>query len=277
MQADVGEEPTATSSSAAVAESPLMTFGASEESTQQDDACYFVDSSGNWFQFDNYDTWSEALALAQQPMPPPDLGDLQDDSGMDLDSEIPLMYSIDSHGGIQLEPPLNFASIEFNRQSGKRMRTNRGILPFDIQDYAASNALPSALPAANPATTKFPYIKSKASGSVTGPYEDSIIEHVSLNPRREAWTLPADSMPYRDPAHKGPASGACQPYNHLKPLNDFDNGQRLYKQDRCSKQRNNSAHSSRRERKRQIAEDLAIAAAVSEYNTTKHHIDVKAK
>jgi len=137
---------------------------------------------------------------------------------MDLDSEIPLMYSIDSHGGIQLEPPLNFASIEFNRQSGKRMRTNRGILPFDIQDYAASNALPSALPAANPATTKFPYIKSKASGSVTGPYEDSIIEHVSLNPRREAWTLPADSMPYRDPAHKGPASGACQPYNHLKPL-----------------------------------------------------------
>ena len=45
----------------------------------------------------------------------------------------------------------------------------------------------------------------------------------------------------------------------------------------CSKQRNNSAHSSRQERKRQIAEDLAIAAAVSEYNTTKHHIDAKAE
>ena len=35
------------------AESPFMTFGATEESTPQDDACYFVDGSGNWFQFDN--------------------------------------------------------------------------------------------------------------------------------------------------------------------------------------------------------------------------------
>ena len=53
MQADGGEEPTASSSSAAAAESPFMTFGATEESTSQDDACYFVDGSGNWFQFDN--------------------------------------------------------------------------------------------------------------------------------------------------------------------------------------------------------------------------------
>jgi hypothetical protein len=53
MQADAGEEPTASSNSAAVAESPFMTFGAAEESTPQDDACYFVDGSGNWFQFDN--------------------------------------------------------------------------------------------------------------------------------------------------------------------------------------------------------------------------------
>jgi hypothetical protein len=157
------------------------------------------------------------------------------------------------------------------------MRTNRGNLPFDIWDNAASNAMPTTLPAANPAPTQIPLIKSKKFRSATGPYEYSIIEHASLNPRGETWTLPADPLPYRDPAHKGPASGACQLFNHLKPLNDFDNGQRLYKQDRCSKQQNNSAHSSRRERKCQIAEDIAIAAAVSEYDTTKHHIDAKAE
>ena len=93
-------------------------------------------------------------------MPSLDFSDLQDDSGMDLDSEIPLMHSQDSHSGIQLEPSLNFASIEFNRQSGKRMRTNRGNLPFDIWDNAASNAMPTTLPAANPAPTQIPLIKS---------------------------------------------------------------------------------------------------------------------
>jgi len=210
-------------------------------------------------------------------MPPLDFSDLQDDSGMDLDSEIPLMYSHDSHSGTQLEPPLKSAPIEFNRQSGKRMRTNRGNLPFDIWDNATPNAWPPTLPAANPAPTRFSHIKSKASDSATSPYEDSIIEHASLNPRGEAWTLPADPIPYRDPAHKGPASGACQPYNNLKPLNDFDNGQQLYKPDRNHKQRNLSAYSSRRIRKRQIAEDLAIAVAVAEYETTKDSIDAKAE
>jgi hypothetical protein len=210
-------------------------------------------------------------------MPPLDFSDLQDDSGMDLDSEIPLMHPQDPHSGIQLEPSLNFASIEFNRQSGKRMRTNRGNLPFDIWDNAASNALPTTLSAANPASTQIPLIKSKKFRSATGPYEDSIIEHASLNPRGEAWTLPADPLPYRDPAHKGPAAGACQPYNHLKPLNDFDNGQRLYKQDRNYKQRNFSAHSSRRIRKCHVAEDLAIKAAVAAYERTKDNIDVKAE
>jgi hypothetical protein len=82
-------------------------------------------------------------------MPPLDFSDLQDDSGMDLDSEIPLTYSRDFHSGSQLETSLSFASTEFNRQSGKRMRTNRGNLPFDIWDNAASNALPPVLPAAN--------------------------------------------------------------------------------------------------------------------------------
>jgi hypothetical protein len=54
MQADVGDETNVSSSSSAtVAESPFMTFGAAEESNSQDDACYFVDGSGNWFQFDN--------------------------------------------------------------------------------------------------------------------------------------------------------------------------------------------------------------------------------
>ena len=38
MQADAGEKPLASSSSATVAESPFMTFGATEESTPQDDA-----------------------------------------------------------------------------------------------------------------------------------------------------------------------------------------------------------------------------------------------
>ena len=212
-------------------------------------------------------------------MPTLDLSDLQEDSGMDLDSEIPLMNPQYSHSGTQLEPSISFASIEFNRQSGKRMRTNRGNLPFDVWDNTAPNTLPPTIPAANPAPTPFFHTKPKKFNFATGPYEDSIIEHASLNPRGEAWTLPADPLPYRDPAHKGPASSACQPYNHLKPLNDFDNKERLYKQDRCYKQRNSPAQysSSRRERKRQIAEDLAIATAVAEYEPTKHPIDVKAE
>ena len=39
--------------------------------------------------------------------------------------------------------------------------------------------------------------------------------------------MPADPLPYRDPVHKGPASGACQLYDHLKPLSDFDNRDRV--------------------------------------------------
>ena len=46
-------------------------------------------------------------------MPPLDFSDLQDDSGMDLDSEIPLTYSQDSHSGIQLKTSFRFAC--FNR------------------------------------------------------------------------------------------------------------------------------------------------------------------
>ena len=34
--------------------------------------------------------------------------------------------------------------------------------------------------------------------------------------------MPADPLPYRDSAHKGPASEACQPYSHFKSLSDFD-------------------------------------------------------
>ena len=60
-----------------------------------------------------------------------------------------------------------------------------------------------------------------------GLYQDSISEHASMNPRGEAWTMPADPLPYREPVHKGPASGACQLYDHLKPLSDFDNRDRV--------------------------------------------------
>ena len=64
---------------------------------------------------------------------------------MDLDSEIPLMNPQYSHSGTQLEPSISFASIEFNRQSGKRMRTNRGNLPFDVWDNTAPNTLPPTI------------------------------------------------------------------------------------------------------------------------------------
>jgi len=122
----------------------------------------------------------------------------------------------------------SFASTEFGRLSGRKIRTCRGNLPYDMWDNTASDMLPPTLPAASPAPIPVSQMKSKRFlSSPIGVYQDSISEHASLNPRGEAWTMPADPLPYRDPVHKGPASGACQLYDHLKPLSDFDNRDRV--------------------------------------------------
>ena len=42
-------------------------------------------------------------------MPPLDLSDMQDDSGMDQNSEASPIHSQDTYGGIQLEPMFSFA------------------------------------------------------------------------------------------------------------------------------------------------------------------------
>ncbi len=161
-------------------------------------------------------------------MPPLDLSDMQDDSGMDQNSEASPIHSQDTYGGTQLESIFSFASTEFGRLSGRKIRTCRGNLPYDMWDNTASHMLPPTLPAASPAPIPVSQMKSKRFlSSPIGLYQDSISEHASLNPRGEAWTMPADPLPYRDPVHNGPASGACQLYDHLKPLSVFDNRDRV--------------------------------------------------
>ena len=161
-------------------------------------------------------------------MPPLDLSDMQDDSGMDQNSEASPIHSQDTYGGTQLEPIFSFASTEFGRLSGRKIRTCRGNLPYDMWDNTASDMLPPTMPAASPVPIPVSQMKSKRFlSSPIGLYQDSISEHASLNPRGEAWTMPADPLPYRDPVHKGPASGVCQLYDHLKPLSDFDNRDRV--------------------------------------------------
>ena len=140
-----------------------------------------------------------------------------------MDSEIPLMHPQDTRSGIFAKPALEASSSEFSKLSGRSMRTSRGNLPFDMWDNTA--LLVPALPAESPAPAPTPFSLAKMikfRNSPLGIYQANTVEHASLNPWGERWTRPARPLPYRDPAHKGPASGACQPYNHFKPLNDFD-------------------------------------------------------
>ena len=67
-------------------------------------------------------------------MPPLDLSELEDNSGMDLDSEIPLMHPQDTRSGIFARPAIGATSSEFGKLSGRSMRTSRGNLPFDMWD-----------------------------------------------------------------------------------------------------------------------------------------------
>ena len=122
-------------------------------------------------------------------MPPLDLSELEDDSGMDLDSEIPLMHPQDTRSGIFAKPALGPSSSEFSKLSGRSMRTSRGNLPFDMWDNTAS--LLPALPAARPVPAPFSQAKMKKfRSSPLGIYQANTIEHASLNPWGERWTRP---------------------------------------------------------------------------------------
>ena len=114
-------------------------------------------------------------------MPPLDLSELEDDSGMDLDSEIPLMHPQDTRSGTFAKSALGVFSSDFSKLSGRSMRTSRGNLPFDIWDNAAS--LMPALPAESPAPAPFSQTKmKKLLSSPLGIYQANTVEHASLNP-----------------------------------------------------------------------------------------------
>ena len=128
-------------------------------------------------------------------MPPLDLSELEDDSGMDLDSEIPLMHPQDTHSGIFAKPALGVSSSEFSKLSGRSMRTSRGNLPFDMWDNTA--LLLPALPAERPVPPPFSQAKMKKfRSSPLGIYPANTVEHASLNPWGERWTRPARPLPY---------------------------------------------------------------------------------
>jgi hypothetical protein len=117
-------------------------------------------------------------------MPPLDLSELEDDSGMDLDSEIPMMHPQDTRSGIFARSAIGATSSEFGKLSGRSMRTSRGNLPFDMWDSVAS--LPPAFPAENSAPTPFSQMKMKKFlSSPIRLYQASTVEHVSMNLRGE--------------------------------------------------------------------------------------------